>query len=443
MPSQREQNEIDAGYIQGLCSLSPYHDPYRFLECPTEETSLSVAQQDRANIDVDCEFEKKIAYDPLWGLDKSTPMAEFVAVVAAEPRRRDYFEMSFDEQKDFLSRGVKKKSERIEKVIAARREWISRRGCCGGVCGIGGACHAVPGGICPLISIEKVNKLMSELISIDDKIKEARLMITKATGEIQRTIAIAQGIAAVKEAIKPNVKDIMGIQNNALGFLTDSKAGYPEETVLNVMVEGLIRGFSMTGNEINIISGRFYGAKAGYRRLVERYPGLTNLDINLEAPVIKGDLALVNGYATWRLDGKPMRKQFDPSGKDGFSIPVRVNNGMGADGILGKAERKVLAKILVMVSGIPCGDAEDDIDPNTVDGTATITKQEALPAPALSEADQKVVNEMQFDIDTATTTASLTVLFKAVEKHHPNLVELLKPKFTAKKEALNQKALAS
>jgi hypothetical protein len=172
----------------------------------------------------------------------------------------------------------------------------------------------------------------------------------------------------------------MPLQGSKLGFVTDKDAGggYPAEVVREVIIEALLRGFRPVGNEFNIIAGQFYGAKNGFERIVREWPGLTNLRIDLGVPHLVAEKgALVPCEARWRLDGRDMKVECRPAAGDGFDtrIPVKVNGGMGPDAILGKATRKLYARVYQVLTGC----ASDIVD---ADGDVLTVPGQSLPAPA-------------------------------------------------------------
>jgi hypothetical protein len=176
-----------------------------------------------------------------------------------------------------------------------------------------------------------------------------------------QAIQMAQGIAALRTALTDAfmLQAIMPLQGSKLGFLTDKDkdGGYGLHVVREVCIEAILRGFRCVGNEFNIIGGGFYGAKAGFHRKVQEFPALTDLVLEPGVPHLSQDKggALVSFSAGWRFKGQPMRIdcQYRKDGENVMDnrIPVRVNAGMGADGILGKAERKILARIYGRMMG--------------------------------------------------------------------------------------------
>lgn len=175
--------------------------------------------------------------------------------------------------------------------------------------------------------------------------------------EIGRAFKLAEGVTKVRALVKGAIDRILPLQGSALGFRTDkdSQGGYGPDVVADCATEALLRGLRLTGNEWNIIGGKYYAAQAGCARLVAELPGLTDLELSPGIPTLRDGGAIVEYTATWRLDGKPMTLT--------RKIPIRVNNGMGVDAILGKAKRKMLAAVYERVTGSTLSEGESDDPP--------------------------------------------------------------------------------
>lgn len=175
--------------------------------------------------------------------------------------------------------------------------------------------------------------------------------------DIARAFKLAEGVKQMRALVRGAIDRIMPLQGTKLGFKTDrdDKGGYSQDVVADIATEALLRGLRLTGNEWNIIAGGFYAAQAGCARLVADLPGLTDLEHAPGVPTMKEGGAIVEYTMTWNLHGKPMSLT--------RKIPVRVNNGMGADGILGKAKRKMLAAVYERVTGSTLSDGDADDPP--------------------------------------------------------------------------------
>lgn len=218
-----------------------------------------------------------------------------------------------------------------------------------------------------------------------------------SVGRVQRAVMLARGVLELGRAIDPLMGDIMQLQNRKLGFLTDrdprkgsSKPPYSVAEVKECVLEALLLGLNVCGNEWNIISGSCYVTKEGLGRLVAEVPGLTNLRISPGVPKMSEGGAVVRVHATWRLNGHEQMLT-DEAGEPGRSIAVRLNAGMGVDGALGKATRKALAAIYQQVTGsaIMDGEAGDSEPPVGQLGARTSRVLEQLGAhPAVQNAEK-------------------------------------------------------
>jgi len=205
---------------------------------------------------------------------------------------------------------------------------------------------------------------------------------------------------------------VMEFMNTDLGFRTDrdpkitprDREGNPVrpyvvEVVRDVVIEAKLRGFHIAGNEFNIISGRFYAAKNGFRRKLtdgKTFPGLANFKDHYEVPRTVGDKgAIVKCRAEWTLHGA----------KDSLEceVPVKVNSFMGADAILGKAERKLLKRVVDRLSGVNTPEGEVGDEPPA----AAPVEVKVTPTPAPADDDQIPGAEVPpFRAGSRTTPAS-------------------------------------
>jgi len=127
--------------------------------------------------------------------------------------------------------------------------------------------------------------------------------------------------------------------------------------VKECLIEATIRGVRPVNNEFNIIAGRCYLTKNGVAHLLREFPGLTDLRPRFGVPKMVGEKgALVAASAAWKLNGKP-------DSIEEREYPIRVNAGMGADAVLGKATRKLYAAIYAQLTGSEQMEGEvDDIE---------------------------------------------------------------------------------
>lgn len=196
----------------------------------------------------------------------------------------------------------------------------------------------------------------TSLAQVEELAKKYALSACEARGCFERALVLSEGIMALRQAVKPLLPRILPLMNSQLGFLTDRKGKepYPDEVVLECLIEATLRGLYPVGNEWNILAGRAYITKEGYARLVRELPGLTDLKLEPGVPKMLAGGAVVPYRAAWKQSGKGYQLVRE--------IPVRLNAGMGVDGAIGKATRKMLAAIHTRVTGsfLTEGDAEGD-----------------------------------------------------------------------------------
>jgi hypothetical protein len=258
----------------------------------------------------------------------------------------------------------------------------------GGNSGTGGA----------LITLEQ------QLAKIDKIASECNL--TKAPKSFGTSIMVARAMQELRDILQGEIlSSLMQLQGTELGFVTDRdkrpkdapadwKPGYPEHVVRDVAIAAILRGFQMVNNEVNIIAGKFYGAKNGFIRLVRELPGLAELKIK-EGRVVKSSdvVALVPMSVTWKLRGVADSIECD--------VPVKIDQYSTIDQILGKATRKILARVYARVTGSKALLDEIDTDDAVVgdvvnaDEPATVTQiadnqQSQAAQQALETLDDKV-----------------------------------------------------
>lgn len=210
---------------------------------------------------------------------------------------------------------------------------------------------------------------LRKIKAIDGIVKEFGLERVRDQDPFTQAMMMAKGISDLKRVLADDIMArIMSLQGTKLGFNTDlaQEGGeYPVGIVRDCFIEATLMGLRPVGNEWNIISSGVYVTKAGFKRLVKEWPGLTDLrpKLELNGDVQGGTTAQVPYQVSWKVDGVTQSL-------NGI-IPVRVNRKQGADAVLGKAERKLLARVYNFLNGsehtIDEGDV-DDIDLPTGDG---------------------------------------------------------------------------
>ena len=206
--------------------------------------------------------------------------------------------------------------------------------------------------------------MTTTLQKLTGKVEKLDLIASEARGLVQsgeaftRAIAVADAVSRLREALTPDVMDaVMTLQNSALGFRTDKPNGYPVETVRDCLIEATMNGVYPVGNEFNVITGRAYITKEGYGRKLRDLPGLS--------------YSIIPGIPKTAAGGAVIEMQIRASmGTETIAetlpVCVRVNSGMGADAIIGKATRKARKWLFERLTGCETSDGEvGDVIPTT------------------------------------------------------------------------------
>lgn len=237
-------------------------------------------------------------------------------------------------------------------------------------------------------------KQLDQIQMIDDTCRLAQQAIAKAEEAGNSTIKallMARATRKLQELLTPDLmQDIMALQGSALGFKTDrdnakdGPKGYPASVVRDVVIQALIRGFQVCGNQINIIGGNLYVTKEGFEDRLRGVEGLSWPAMDFEVPEYANNRALVGCRAEWRFNGVPDVLECRKTQQGDFRISCKVNAGMGDDAVLGKAKSKLLRKIFERVSGL---EAESEADADDVVDAEDVVDAVSVSQPAIAVVD--------------------------------------------------------
>lgn len=198
--------------------------------------------------------------------------------------------------------------------------------------------------------------------------------------EFFKPIVMAMAIKDLREALTPEamaaVKELAG---TSLGFLTDKPQDkqYSIDVIRECVVEAMIRGVGVVGNQFNIIAGRFYMARNGWEAKL-RKAGCTQI-----VPTV--------GKPEEVREGKPNERGFSKYTatfgaqatciKNGqrFSVSACLSDGVdgrieasafGKDlsdclaGLKGKVEARILKKLYCLACDAI--EADDEVQDNVI-----------------------------------------------------------------------------
>jgi hypothetical protein len=222
---------------------------------------------------------------------------------------------------------------------------------------------------------------------IDAVYKDLSIKLTGHVNEFEKSMHLAFAMEQLFDLVEAVKSPVMMLMNTHLGFMTDAdpsrnrkcERAYKWEEIKPVICEALVRGYRVTGNEFNIISRGFYAAKNGLRRKIADVEGLTNFRDEIAVPKTISSGAIVSVKAIWNRYGVP----------DEYSaeIPVKVNDFMGIEAIIGKAQRKLFKRVLDILTGSRWDTLGDEDGPTYEAESEAKVETEALPKPK-SKAEQ-------------------------------------------------------
>jgi hypothetical protein len=206
-------------------------------------------------------------------------------------------------------------------------------------------------------------------VEVLDKAAEMGLSAASIQSKFEKAFTIAEAVSQLRAQLSPEmVKPIMSLQNTSLGFRTDKPAGYDDITVRDCVIEATLRGLNPCGNEWNIIAGRCYITKEGFQNLLRQVPGLSYAIIP-GIPHIKENGAIIEMEIRYKYNGKESTEK--------LPVCVKVNTGMGADAIIGKATRKARAWLYSAITGQEIGDGDVQEDGMKTIKAEVITESKA------------------------------------------------------------------
>lgn len=229
----------------------------------------------------------------------------------------------------------------------------------------------------PKSEFEELLERDFNLAGIEEAQEEAKYASTLAD-HLSRSIWMARAIDRLRVLLNDDLMRlvVMPLQNTRLGFKTDrpnknNTTPYALEEVREAVVEALIRGAFIVGNEFNIISKGCYLTKEFFQRKIREFPGLTDFVPLPGVPRTVNGGAVVPYTVNYKLNGQGVTISQE--------IPVKVNDMMGTDAVIGKSDRKMWASVYRILTG-----SEQSIPDGEVEGEASYA------APGLSTGNSRL-----------------------------------------------------
>ena len=225
--------------------------------------------------------------------------------------------------------------------------------------------------------------ITNETVAALDKAAENGIIAQREASQFKRTFLVATAIGELQNLLTPKIMaPIMHLQNKSLGFRTDNPNGYPVDVVRDCLIEATMKGVYPVGNEFNIIAGRCYITKEGFFHKLKDIPNFSWIEIPGIPRNVAENGSIIKLSLEWTHNGKKGSKELE--------LAIRVNRGMGADAIIGKAIRKARAWLYTTITGQEMGDGE-------IDGDVIDTEVKDVPSPFEQEPKQETVADDKGD----------------------------------------------
>jgi hypothetical protein len=248
----------------------------------------------------------------------------------------------------------------------------------------------------------------------------------KTLANFEKAYLTAESIRTLKELITPEfMAPIMELQGSKLGFKTDKDRnrdgspgpGYPIEVVKNCVIEALLMGLEISGNQFNIIAGNTYATKEGLGHLLSpsMMPGLKYTLITA-LPRINAEKTSASVAVTlkWTFNNETCTETIE--------VPIKVDQWTSVDAVIGKAKRKARYWLYEKLTGteMPEGEIEDT--------TATVVDTKIKKSKEEHESER-----MQKLVDSCETMDELDLTQKANPDIPAELIEIQRQKIGGKK----------
>jgi len=222
--------------------------------------------------------------------------------------------------------------------------------------------------------IAKIEQISTEIDRIVANVPEI------SGTSFMQTFALAKAVRDLRGIFQyPEIREtVMEMMDNPLGFQTDQRDGdgykkqvkYTYEQIADCCIAAMLERYRLCGKEFMIIGGNMMPIKNGKFRKIVEFPGLSDFCPTTTTPLYefeertaykKGEretvfVAKVQAFATWKLDGAQHSIGY---GDDKLVFKIRVNLGMGDDGIVGKALSKLYTRVLMRLTGRSIPETDD------------------------------------------------------------------------------------
>ena len=205
-------------------------------------------------------------------------------------------------------------------------------------------------------------------LALVQKFSEAFALIEEATVATDVTswknnavamFSCASAIGQLRKALTDEVMTeiVLPLVDTKAGFLTDrrptAKNPHPQpyslQVLRNCVIDAILKGLALHGNQINIISGQVYITKEGYAALLKKL-GVKYI-IDAGAPIVNGDTVTFSVSVNAKYQGEAISYK--------TSFMSKVTQYASFDLLAGKATARAIKSLYTYVSGIDAGEVAD------------------------------------------------------------------------------------
>jgi hypothetical protein len=220
---------------------------------------------------------------------------------------------------------------------------------------------------------QEVDKCVNELF-------EARLSGISFT---KAKVVVVKKIESILD--EEFLTEIMSFQGKPYGFKVDSKSGYPKETVKDCVVQAMLFGAEVTGNEINILGGNMYLTKEYCENSLIKNKVWNRITLGFSKQIENGTWVIPT-----KIEWVDPRDEKPTKQSENLDIPVnKFSNTTKEDTLRGAAKRDALYWLIGTLRGMPMPFGEMT---STIEVQPTTTTA-ATPKPIVEKPQVKVEHE--------------------------------------------------
>lgn len=244
-------------------------------------------------------------------------------------------------------------------------------------------------------------------LALANKFSEAFALIEEATVATDVTswknnavamFSCASAIGQLRKALTDDVMQeiVLPLVDTKAGFLTDrrptAKNPHPQpyslQVLRNCVIDAILKGLALHGNQINIISGQVYITKEGYAALLKKL-GVKYI-IDAGAPIVNGETVTFSVSVNAKYQNETISYK--------TSFMSKVTQYASFDLLAGKATARAIKSLYTYVSGIDAGEVADVTSEPTqaiVVDADVVTEPEPKQEPKQEPAAPKQVEQQQ------------------------------------------------